>query len=263
MHTLMENLRLRIHASRCEILLRTWNRRAYQDNVSRLYYVEQAGAWVVHDGRKYPLRPGRLHLIPAQTVFDYGCEKAFRQHWLHFNALALGESEIFTFFRCNFDVPADQAVTLPLLRKLEALFPQPGLAARMEAHSLLLRLLARFFTRAEAIAHPAGRDLSQAVVYLREHLGESLRVEELAARFHLERSHFTRLFAQQFGQAPARYLRRLRVECSCQLLAQTEDTLTAIADRLGFSDAFHFSKAFKRLMGMSPRDFRRMGGVLP
>ena len=67
---------------------------------------------------------------------------------------------------------------------------------------------------------------------------------------------FFRLFARCFGVPPARYVLQRRAAAQ-RLLRETERTLEDIGRSLGFADAFHFSKAFKRVTGVSPREFRK------
>jgi len=80
----------------------------------------------------------------------------------------------------------------------------------------------------------------------------------MAGVCHLERTYFSRLFLNHMGIKPSDYIMRRRIERAKQRLWTTEEPLRAIAESLGFSDAFHLSKSFKRIAGMSPRDFRAL-----
>jgi len=87
-------------------------------------------------------------------------------------------------------------------------------------------------------------------------LEEEWDVEALAAEAHLGREHLRRLCQRHYGCSPRRRLTWLRLRKSCQLLLLTESTLEVIAERVGFSDAFSFSKAFAREYGMPPSKYR-------
>ena len=58
---------------------------------------------------------------------------------------------------------------------------------------------------------------------------------------------------------PIEYLTELRVQKSMELLSRTDAKIEAIARTVGYQDAFGFSKAFHRVAGLSPREFRRKG----
>ncbi|MCF3650833.1 AraC family transcriptional regulator [Synoicihabitans lomoniglobus] len=80
--------------------------------------------------------------------------------------------------------------------------------------------------------------------------------EELARRLGVSYTHFRREFKRATGMAPHRYLSRLRLTQARRMLGSGRVTLDHVADRLGYSSAFHLSAAFKREFGMSPRDWR-------
>jgi transcriptional regulator GlxA family with amidase domain len=68
---------------------------------------------------------------------------------------------------------------------------------------------------------------------------------------------FSRRFAALFGLPPIQYQLGRRIATARQMLRASDVKLEEVACRLGFSDAFHFSKTFKRLTGLSPQQFRQ------
>lgn len=71
-------------------------------------------------------------------------------------------------------------------------------------------------------------------------------------------AHLARSFRQFTGMSVGAFARRMRVEAACARLRNSVDALAEIAAETGFSDQAHFSRVFRREMGMSPREFRRM-----
>jgi AraC-like DNA-binding protein len=82
-------------------------------------------------------------------------------------------------------------------------------------------------------------------------------LEALAGVAGLSRAAFAQRFKRVAGDTPAHYLTRIRIQRAMDMLRSTEENLERIAEHVGYRDAFVFSKAFKRLQGVSPRDFRR------
>jgi len=81
--------------------------------------------------------------------------------------------------------------------------------------------------------------------------------QEVAGQIGLNYENFRKRFASAMGESPGRYQKRRRLEWACAAIYQGEQSLKQIADRLGFCDVFHFSKAFKQEMGLAPSDYRR------
>lgn len=88
---------------------------------------------------------------------------------------------------------------------------------------------------------------------------QALDVGRLAAAAGYSRHHFSRLFSASEGVSPGRYLVRLRLNEALRMLEHTDDPIKQIAHRCGFADPNYFSKAFRRVFGISPRDVRRNG----
>jgi AraC family transcriptional regulator len=82
--------------------------------------------------------------------------------------------------------------------------------------------------------------------------------EELAREAAVHPVHLAQMFRRFFGQPPAAYQRRLRLEHAAQRLARTDDTLAEIALASGYCDQAHFSNAFKREVGLTPAAYRRL-----
>lgn len=81
-------------------------------------------------------------------------------------------------------------------------------------------------------------------------------VEEMAAAAHMGREHLRRLCQKYYGCSPRRRLAVLRLRKSCELLLLTNGTIEEIACRVGYGDAFSFSKAFAKEFGMPPSKYR-------
>lgn len=82
----------------------------------------------------------------------------------------------------------------------------------------------------------------------------------LAQRVALSPTHLARAFRARYGVTAARYLLGRRIEEAVHLLSTTDLPVGRIARRLGFADAQHFNKQFRRTLGSAPTDYRRHNG---
>jgi AraC family transcriptional regulator len=104
---------------------------------------------------------------------------------------------------------------------------------------------------------PRGR-LRAVVEYIEEHLGAGPTLEQLAAVARLSPYHFARQFKAATGLPPHRYVITRRVERAKKVLqAGTDLSLAEVAMHAGFSDQSQFSHHFKRVVGVTPGQFRK------
>jgi len=110
-------------------------------------------------------------------------------------------------------------------------------------------------------APPAYGGLSRAALrrvreYIDAHLSERTQLVELAAVAGVSIHHFAREFKRSTGVTPHDYLTRKRVDRTREMLARTDWSLSEIAFAAGFSDQSHMTRHFRRLLGMTPGQFR-------
>lgn len=92
--------------------------------------------------------------------------------------------------------------------------------------------------------------------YLHANYAQDLSLQKIAAEIGVHPAHLTRAFRRHFHTSVAEYVRRLRIDAACRLLATTEAPIAQIALDLGFADQGHFTRRFKALLGVTPKAFR-------
>jgi len=103
---------------------------------------------------------------------------------------------------------------------------------------------------------PAAYRVGQSRIFMESHFNQQIEIPTLAAQAEVSISHFFMLFKQDAGCTPLVYLTRLRVNHACDLLLTTTLSIKLIAANLGYNDPMYFSRVFKSLIGMSPREYR-------
>lgn len=99
------------------------------------------------------------------------------------------------------------------------------------------------------------RQLLQVIAFAHDCMQLDIGLVELANLVHLSPYHFGRLFKQTIGSSPYQYLLQLRIEYAKRLIAEGAGPLGDIAYQLNFSDQAHFSNAFRKATGVSPRQY--------
>lgn len=92
--------------------------------------------------------------------------------------------------------------------------------------------------------------------YMNKHFTENIQVKELASTANMSEKYFIRYFNHYVKISPKQYLIERRMQYALELLIDTEESISAIAEKLGYSDQYCFSKAFRKYYNDSPSAFR-------
>lgn len=93
--------------------------------------------------------------------------------------------------------------------------------------------------------------------YLDEHYREKVSLDQIAANMYLSPVYISKLFKHETGDTPINYLIDLRMEKARELIEQdSAASIQAVALAVGYEDAYHFSKLFKKHYGMSPLHYK-------
>jgi AraC family transcriptional regulator len=106
--------------------------------------------------------------------------------------------------------------------------------------------------------------LNRVVDHIETHLTEKMMATDLADVIDVSVGQMMRAFKVSVGVPPFHYIARRRVELACTMMSTTRESLSQIAIACGMCDQAHFSRVFRRMMGMSPSAWRRgqeMSGV--
>lgn len=103
--------------------------------------------------------------------------------------------------------------------------------------------------------------IEKARIYMKEHVGENISVEQLATDLNISYSWFRKAFREYTGYAPAKYFQELRIQRAKQMLVGTPLSAKEIAVELGYGSAEYFYCMFKKSTGLTPHEYRSYGHV--
>jgi AraC-like DNA-binding protein len=102
-------------------------------------------------------------------------------------------------------------------------------------------------------AHFKAEDLER---YIEEHYTEPLSLDKFATRFGLNPAYLSRAYRMQSGRTIVEYVNQIRIQKSCLLLKRSEVSILDIALSVGYNSLSLFNRNFRRILGMSPREYR-------
>jgi transcriptional regulator GlxA family with amidase domain len=97
--------------------------------------------------------------------------------------------------------------------------------------------------------------------FMQQNLGLKLTTKMMAEELDMSVRSFDRRFRSAVGEAPSRYLQKIRVEKAKQLLETTDDSIDEILVRVGYEDERSFRRLFRSLTELSPRAYRLKYGM--
>ena len=222
--------------------------------------------WFDLAGRQHALSPGQALLIPAQQPHAYGADprNPWSIHWCHFVGL---EGDYFARLppeenpTLNIDLQCSATIEAIFQECYRALVGGFVLPRMIYVAKLLHRLLAELCYNNSAFS--AGmrtsrfHDLEPTFAFLHQNLHRPVSLAEMAYQAGLSPSHFSYIFKEQTHHTPVDYFIYLKIQHACSLLTLTPLAVKEISQMVGYRDCYYFSRLFKRVMGMSPTEYRR------
>lgn len=101
--------------------------------------------------------------------------------------------------------------------------------------------------------------VNQIVAYLDTHYNEKISLDRIAQNMYLSPVYISKIFKEETGESPINYLIKIRLEKAKDMLtAPNPSSIKMIANEVGYEDAYHFSKLFKKYYGVSPLYYRKI-----
>ncbi len=152
-------------------------------------------------------------------------------------------------------------IGLALWRELEQQAPSGKLYAQTAAQMIAIHLL-RHYSSNEVCVQERTQGLTRRQVqgvtdFIVAHFSQDISLEALAQQIGFSPYHFARLFRQTTGESPHQFVLRQRIEKARHLLTTTDMPLAHIALESGFANQSHFTRIFKRHLGLTPRAYRQ------
>jgi AraC family transcriptional regulator, melibiose operon regulatory protein len=101
------------------------------------------------------------------------------------------------------------------------------------------------------------RYVSEAIALMQHDYPESLTAAVIAEQLHIQPTYLHRLFREHTGLTMGEHLQNIRIQHAQELLLHTDDTLLDVSSAVGIGSQQHFTRLFKRIVGLSPLEYRR------
>jgi transcriptional regulator GlxA family with amidase domain len=135
-------------------------------------------------------------------------------------------------------------------------------ASMLLQKSLVIEILYKIMAGIESVNNRIlsthNKELDKALSYILEHYREQISIEELAKKCCLSTHHFERLFKKKYRVSSSRYIIRYRIEKAKEIMLYSKMSVSSISEEVGYGSIHSFSKAFKRMEGISPLEYMKL-----
>ena len=104
---------------------------------------------------------------------------------------------------------------------------------------------------------PRSFQIAPALSYAKQHHNEEIRIRDLARVCNISESHFRRIFQECMNMTPNDYVNVVRIHEASRLLLKSHATMEEVAYRVGYGNVSTFNRNFKRMLGMTPYQWKR------
>lgn len=232
---------------------------------SYLCFVVEAGEGeLVYEGKKYTLKIGDVVFIDCRKAYSHSTDTIlWTLRWCHFYGSVM--SSVYDKYRERGGKPVFHSENsqefIHLLTDLYSLAASTDYIRDMRINEKLNVLLTLLM---EQSWHPESGTLSKKRIelenvrtYLDEHYVEKISLDDLSDRFFINKYYLTRIFKETYGTTISHYVLSKRITRAKQLIRFSEMTMDEIATAVGMYDANYFSRAFRKIEGVSPTEYQK------
>ena len=229
-----------------------------KDGVRAFELVTAGNCRFVQNGREYLVEPGMMSVQHrgASTTYTVGPAGFVHKRWVGirgdsaeplFDKYGLTDKDVFTL--------RHPLRFVALMKQAHRLLRSPDPRFHTELSVLAYRILVTVGGDITGPRYPAPVDA--AIRFMHLNILRPLSVHEISAAAGLSASRFYSLFRTHVGDTPSHYFTTLRLGQAQHLLAHTRKSVKEILDFLGYKEPSYFSGQFRKVYGVSPREYRK------
>ncbi|WP_277252589.1 AraC family transcriptional regulator [Neptunomonas phycophila] len=234
------------------------------DDYLMIYCLDGEGKLTINN-QIHTVKAGDIICLPKGVAHAYKASEAtpWTIYWVHFSGDKSEDFIDYLAINSNnyvFPLGIHSRLTSDFESLLECRQYSYNINAFVHTASLLRQILTHIAQLQPLAKQQAAHnfDLERVHSLMQARVHEQLELEALAETVSLSKFHFIKKYKELTGTTPINHFIHLKVERACHLLDVTTKSINEISFAVGYEDAYYFSRIFKKIMGISPSQYRRM-----
>lgn len=236
----------------------------YARNHYLFHYVISGKGLLLANEQEYTIEGGHGFLIAPGQVTTYRADEQepWEYAWIEFDGLRAHEALNLAGISGQNPVYSPASTKAGQLLQEQMLFlvnhSQDSPMRQIGYGFLFLDQLVQSSASHQAQSPRRLRDfyMKEALSFIEQHYSEDISIEDISSFCGLNRSYFSKVFRDTMGESPQGFLLHYRMARAAQLLTESRLPISTISTMVSYPNQLHFSRAFKNVYGISPRDYR-------
>lgn len=265
--------------------IETWEKRPYKNNFFEIVYVEKGSGQQCINQHEFEYHEGNIFLLPPLDCHSFKIAEPSRFYFIRFTDHYFLKDDGLTDYNAWFDriayilsnynkVPGDiissERERRFIINSIKSIYQEYLVSDSYSepiisgAVASILNILARSIEKKYVEqANEIDNRFGEILRYINTHIfdNEKLRIPVLADKFGISKSYFSEYFKKQAGISLADYILRSKLRIVETKITHTDLSLKEIACQLNFSDSSHLARSFKKVYGMTVKEFKNNGQI--
>jgi len=240
----------------------TYRKKGLPENF--LFYCVDGAGWYQIGDKRSEVGPNQFFILPQNVEHAYASteDNPWSIYWIHFGGESLPQFNELHAVQKHFKpfyIKSSGEIVTTFSRMYKALELGYSTDNLIFANMCLPHFLSLFiYNSKHTTVSPTDKldVVDSAILYMQEHINENISLQDLSSHYNYSASRFSSLFKQKTGYAPIDYFIQMKMQKASQQLDFSTSSVKDIALSMGFDDPYYFSKRFRKIIGLSPKQYR-------
>lgn len=215
--------------------------------------------YLYNDTERVDLEPYNIYIIPANSCYNYRCENYMEKIFVHFKMYVIPDKDLFSSIKRIVKIKSSQEE----IEKIKEICYSESAAAAMflnnYIYGLAMKLIEPHSDRVESDLK-IYKKYERLYKYIEDNLYADTKVSDICKYIGFSQTYIGQRFKEDTGQTIKDFMTDMLIEKMKYMFQISNCSIKEVSEKLHFNNEFYCSKFFKKHMGISPREYKRLHG---